>query len=84
MTQRELIAAICARTALSEQTAREVLQVVVATIEDAVWDGDRVTLTNFGSFYLAERKVRTQSGGEKTAKKYPKFVPAQHFEELVR
>lgn len=84
MTQRELVAAICARTALPEQTAREVLQVVIATIEDAVWDGDRVTLTNFGSFYLAERKVRTQSDGQKTAKKYPKFVPASHFEELVR
>jgi len=78
MTNREMIAAIAAKTALSQQTSREVLQTVIDTIQDAVWDGDRVTLTDFGSFYLAERK------GRAAATKYPKFVPAKKFQDLVR
>ncbi|MBK6911947.1 MAG: HU family DNA-binding protein [bacterium] len=88
MTQRELIAAVCARTALPDQTVREMLQVVVATIQDAVWDGDKVTINNFGSFYLAERKARAVATPETPAppatRKYPKFAPAPYFEELVR
>ncbi len=90
MTNRELVAAISAKTALSEPAAREVLNTVIETIKDAVWDGDKVTLTNFGTFYLAERKARAYARPKpgmpkvKPAYKYPKFVPAPNFEELVR
>ncbi|NUO19877.1 HU family DNA-binding protein [bacterium] len=90
MTNREMLAAISARTALSEAEAREVLSVILDTIKDAVWDGDKVMLTNFGTFYLAERKARTYKNPKphmpavRPARKYPKFVPAPNFEELVR
>lgn len=90
MTNREMVAAISARTALSEAEAREVLNTVLETIKDAVWDGDKVTLTNFGTFYLAERKARAYANPKphmptvKPARKYPKFLPAPNFEELVR
>lgn len=90
MTNRELVAAISAKTALSEQAAREVLTTVLETIKDAVWDGDKVTLTNFGSFFLAERKARKLPKPRpgmpsfRPAQKYPKFVPASNFEEMVR
>ncbi|MCL4305445.1 HU family DNA-binding protein [bacterium] len=90
MTNKELVAAIAARTALSQQTSLEVLQVVIETIKDTVWDGDRVNLSDFGSFYLAERKARTgrnpRTGEEMLipASKFPKFVPAKKFKDLVR
>ncbi len=90
MTNRELVAAISAKTALTEPEAREVLNAVLDSIKDAVWDGDKVTLTNFGSFYLAERKARAYRNPKphmppiKPASKYPKFIPAPSFEELVR
>ena len=90
MTNRELIAAISAKTALSQQTSREVLQTIIETIQDAVWDGDRVTVTDFGTFYLAESKPRTVRDsvtGETRklpARKLPKFIPSKAFEELVR
>ncbi len=90
MTNRELIAAVSAKTPLSEQEAREVVNTVIETIKDAVWDGDKVTLTNFGSFFLAERKARAYKNPKphmppiKPASKYPKFTPAPSFEELVR
>lgn len=90
MTSRELVAAISAKTALTEPEAREVLNTVLETIKDAVWDGDKVTLTNFGTFYLAERKAHTYKNPKphmppvRPASKYPKFVPAPSFEELVR
>lgn len=90
MTNRELVAAIAAKTALSKQTSSEVLQAVIETIQDAVWDGDKVTLSDFGSFYLAERVARkgrnphTGAELEIPAAKYPKFVPAESFKRLVR
>ena len=90
MTNREVVAALCAKTALPEQTVRQVLNTVIDTIKDAVWDGDRVSLTNFGSFYLAERKERTYANPKpgkpkvRPAHKFPKFVPAPSFEEMVR
>lgn len=90
MTNKELIAAVSAKTALSEQASREVLNTILETIQDAVWDGDKVTLTNFGYFYLAERKARPFAKPKahmpliKPARKYPKFVPSPNFEELVR
>ncbi len=90
MTNRELVAAISAKTALSEPEAREVLNAVLDSIKDAVWDGDKVTLTNFGTFYLAERKARAYKNPKphmppiKPATKYPKFIAAPSFEELVR
>jgi DNA-binding protein HU-alpha len=90
MTNKELVAAIAAKTALTQQTSKEVLQTVIETIQDSVWDGDCVTIADFGSFYLAERKARTvrnpQTGAEieVAAKKYPKFVPAKKFKDLVR
>jgi len=90
MTNRELIAAISAKTALTEAEAREVLNTVLDSIKDAVWDGDKVTLTNFGTFYLAERKARAYKNPKphmppvKPASKYPKFKASPRFEELVR
>lgn len=90
MTNRELIAAVCAKTALSEPEAREVVSTILETIKDAVWDGGRVTLTNFGTFSLAERKARAYANPKphmpaiRPARKYPKFVPAPSFDELVR
>ncbi|MCB9357652.1 MAG: HU family DNA-binding protein [Calditrichaeota bacterium] len=90
MTNKELIAAIAAKTALSPETSKEVLQTVVETIQDAVWDGDRVTISDFGSFYLAERKARTgrnpRTGEamELAASKHPKFIPAKKFKDMVR
>ncbi|MBK6765466.1 MAG: HU family DNA-binding protein [bacterium] len=89
MTNRELIAAIAAKTALSQQTSKEVLQTVIETIQDAVWDGDRVTISDFGSFYLAERKARAASKDlastpQAAAIKFPKFAPAKKFQDLVR
>ncbi len=90
MKREELITAVAARTGLSKGSAEEVLDTILDTIMDAIRDGDKVTLTGFGTFLLSEhpsRKARNPRTGEVVevpARKRPKFVPGKQFRESAR
>ena len=59
MTKAELVAAINAKANLgSKAKADEVLNVVLASITEALANGETVTLTGFGSFKVANRAAR--------------------------
>ncbi len=90
MTKEELVAAVSAKTGLTRRAAEEFLEAVLATIQDAVVDGDRVTLSGFGNFLLVERAAR-KARNPKTGdivnvprRKLPRFVPSKKFTELAK
>lgn len=59
MTKAELVAAINAKANLgSKAKADGVLNVVLASITEALANGETVTLTGFGSFKVANRAAR--------------------------
>ena len=90
MHRDELLIAVSARTGLSHKAAEEVLDTILATIMDAVRDGDKVSLSGFGSFLLAERPARDGRNprtGEKIsipARKVPRFIPGTQFRKAAQ
>lgn len=90
MNKDELVAAIAAKTGLTKGSADEFLKAVLDTITDAVRDGDKVTLSGFGTFLLTERAARigrnprTGASLSIAARKTPRFVPAKQFRDLAK
>jgi len=90
MNKQELVTAIAAKTGLSFRAAGEVVDAVFETIMDMVRDGDRVTISGFGSFDYIEqsaRRARNPRTGEEIqlpASKRPRFVPGSKFREAAR
>ena len=90
MTKEELVAAVSAKSGLTRRATEEFLEAVLATIQDAVVDGDRVTLSGFGNFLLVERaprKARNPKTGavvDVPGRKMPRFVPSKKFTELAK
>ena len=90
MNREELVTAVSAKTGLTKASADEVLQTILATIMDAVRDGDRVAISGFGTFLLIERKARrvrnprTGEPVEIAARKAPRFVPGKQFRDLAK
>ena len=89
MNREELVTAIAAKTGLTQKYAEEVLRATLETIMDIVRDGDKVTISGFGTFLLHERgahQARNPRTGETLqigAKKLPKFVPGKQFREMA-
>ncbi len=90
MNKEELVTAIAAKTGLTKKSAEEVLDAVLDTVADTVRDGDRVTLSGFGTFLLVERaarKGRNPRTGEEiqiAPRKAPRFLPGKWFRELAK
>ena len=90
MNKEELVTAIAAKTGLTKKSAEEVLDAVLDTVADTVRDGDKVTLSGFGTFVLVERaarKGRNPRTGEEikiAPRKTPRFVPGKSFRELAK
>jgi DNA-binding protein HU-beta len=90
MNREELVTAVAARTGLTKNHADEVLQALLDTITDIVRDGDKVTISGFGTFLLHERaprQARNPRTGEMIqlgARKAPKFVPGKQFREAAK
>ncbi len=58
MTKAELVAAIADRADLTRVKADAALDGLIDTIKDALTQGDKITLTNFGSFSVSSRGPR--------------------------
>ncbi len=59
MTKSELINSIADKANLSKKDAASALESVLATIEEALVNGEKVSLTGFGTFEVRERSEKT-------------------------
>lgn len=89
MNKQELIQAAADATDLSRAQVAEALDAVLDTITQAMKDGEKVTLTGFGSFEARERAARTarnpQTGEpvEVPAGRTPAFKPGGPLKDAV-
>ena len=81
MTKAELIANVSADAGIKKSVAEKVLDSFMENIEKALKNGDKITLTGFGTFQCADRASRT-GRNPKTGKEIeipacsvPKFKP---------
>ena len=58
MNKAELVAAIAEKTEFTKKDAETALNAVIASIEEALVNGDKVQLIGFGTFETRERKAR--------------------------
>ena len=79
MNKTELAAAVAAKTELSKKDAEAAVNAVLASITDALAEGDKVALVGFGTFSVMERAGRvginpaTKKPIQIAAKKVAKF-----------
>ena len=59
MNKSELVTAMTEKSRLSKKDCEAALDAFVATIRDALQNGDKVQLLGFGSFEVKERTART-------------------------
>lgn len=89
MNKSELIETAVASTGLSKSDMSKALDSILDSISGAVSQGDRVSLSGFGTFERRERAARTgrnpQTGEELqvAASKAPAFKPAKAFKDAV-
>ena len=91
MTKAELVEKIHAKAGLpTKAKAEEALDAVVASLREALADGESVTFTGFGSFKVverSERKGRNPRTGEEClipASRVVKFTPGKALKEAVK
>ena len=90
MNKDELVTAVAAKTGMTKKTAEETVNAVFDTIADVIRDGDKVTISGFGTFFLTERAARTGRNprtGEEVhiaARKVPRFIPGKKLKEMAR
>ena len=58
MNKAELVAAVAEKTGFTKKDAEVAIHAMVASIEDALVNGDKVQLIGFGTFETRERKAR--------------------------
>ncbi|MDY6327308.1 MAG: HU family DNA-binding protein [Bacteroidales bacterium] len=88
MNKSELISAMAEQAGLTKVQAKAALEAFVASTENALKKGGKVSLIGFGSFSVAERKARTGHNpqtGKKikiAAKKVVKFKAGSAFDKM--
>lgn len=89
MNKSELIDAIAEKGGLSKADAGKALDATIASISEALKEGDTVTLVGFGTFAVKERAARTgrnpQTGAtiEIKASKVPSFKAGKGLKDAV-
>jgi len=90
MNKTELINEIAGEVGLTKRVVGRVINVTIEVIADTLSGGDKVTLVDFGTFQVRERKARKgrnpQTGEELQilAKKVPKFMPGKKLREKIK
>ena len=85
MNKSDLINRVSQQTRVSKTETKEIVQVLFASMADALSGGDYISLVGFGSFRLVERAARKgrhpQTGEEIfiKAKKIVKFRPGKNL-----
>ena len=89
LNKSDLVKAIAAKAEITQKDAAKVVDGLVATIQKALVDGDKVQLIGFGSFEVRdrkERKVKSPATGEELiipATKVPAFKPGKALKDAV-
>jgi len=87
--KQDLVRAVAEATDQSEASSTKAVNAVFNAIQDALADGDEVTISGFGSFKVVERAARQgrnpQTGEEMTirARKSPVFRPGTQLKRAV-
>ena len=90
MTKNELVDQVASRSGLSKKDAGQAVDAVIASIEDALKDGDEVNFTGFGKFHVAERGAREgrnpRTGESMTiaASRVPRFTAGSGLKKAVK
>ena len=89
MNKSQLAEAAAERAGLSKGDASKALDAVLDTITTALQDGEKVSLTGFGTFEVRDRAARTarnpQTGAEMqvAASKAPAFKAGKGFKDAI-
>ncbi len=90
MNKVELVEEVSDQTGITKRRARNVLNAMTKAITNALSNGEKITLVDFGTFRVVQRKARegrnpqTGEGLQIPAKKVPKFRPGKNLREAVR
>ncbi|MBR5899400.1 MAG: HU family DNA-binding protein [Muribaculaceae bacterium] len=90
MNKTELISAIAEKAGISKVDAKAALEATIATISDAMVNGDKVALIGFGTFSVAEKAARvginpkSKEKIEIAARKVVKFKAGAELAEKVK
>ena len=89
MTKTELISSIADKANCTKKDATAALDAVLASIEEALVNGDKVSITGFGTFEVRERSERkginprTKAEMICPASKAPPFKAGRALKEAV-
>ncbi len=90
MNKAQLVEKVADEVGLTKKDTRKVVDAVTQTIAEALSGGEKVTLVNFGTFRIRNRKSRkgrNPQTGEKIqipAKKVVKFEIGKGLREVVK
>lgn len=89
MNKGELVSSIASKSGLNKKTSEAALDAFVASIEEALKQGDKVSLVGFGSFEVRERAERmgrnpqTREEIKIPAAKSPVFKAGKGLKDIV-
>lgn len=90
MNKTELISAMAEKAEISKKDAEKALNAFTNIVADTLVDGDKVSITGFGTFEVverAERQGRNPATGETitiAASKSPKFKAGKALKDAVK
>ena len=90
MNKTELVALMAEEAGITKKDAEKALNAFIGGVQNAVKDGDKVSLIGFGTFEARERAAREGKNpqtGEKikiAACKVPAFKAGKAFKDLVK
>jgi len=90
MNKAELVEAVSDKTGITKKQAGNVIDAITDTVKETLSKGERITLVDFGTFQVRQRKARegrnprTGKKLEIPAKKVPKFKAGKKLREAVR
>lgn len=90
MTKTDLIAQVAANTEMSKKNAEQAVNAVFEALSKAMSEGEKITISGFGTFEVRERPERKgrnpQTGAEITieASKLPAFKAGKALKDAVQ
>ena len=89
MNKAELITAVSEKASISKKDAEVAINAFIATVSEALKEGDKIQLVGFGTFETTTRAARTgrnpQTGAEMqiAASTVPKFKPVKALKDYI-
>lgn len=90
MTKRDLVVQVASQIDLTQMQVKRVFELSLETIANALADGDKIELRDFGVFKVKERRPRmgrnprTGEAVPVTSKRVAHFKPGKALKEMVR